>query len=145
MIHTYPVQTLLHLVYIRRYPEAAALRVVKEVKEKGRPAPVGSEGVGSLRGRMTLPSRDLPHLHLGFSSQFFSLIPLPSASWTSAVDMAVYSKMRHFRMVWSCKGGKKAVLHPSERCGAARGARRRCYTHQKGVSVSPAGLQQLKE
>eukprot|EP00955_Chlamydomonas_euryale_P064286 358923-Chlamydomonas_euryale.AAC.2 len=39
----------------------------------------------------------------------------------SAVDMAVYSRMRHFRMLWSCKGGKQAVLMPTKRCVWAAG------------------------
>lgn len=33
----------------------------------------------------------------------------------SVVDMAVYSRMRHFRIAGSCKGGKKAVLLPTRR------------------------------
>lgn len=34
---------------------------------------------------------------------------------TSFVDTAVYSRNRHFRMAFSCKGGKAAVLKPTRR------------------------------
>ena len=33
----------------------------------------------------------------------------------SFVDAAVYSRNSHFRLVWSCKGGKAAVLVPTRR------------------------------
>ena len=36
----------------------------------------------------------------------------------SLVDAAVYSRNRHFRLVWSCKGGKAAVLVPTPRFAA---------------------------
>ncbi|GAX81169.1 hypothetical protein CEUSTIGMA_g8602.t1 [Chlamydomonas eustigma] len=35
------------------------------------------------------------------------------------VDQAVYSRMRHFRMLWNCKGGKMAVLQPTGRYGTS--------------------------
>jgi hypothetical protein len=31
------------------------------------------------------------------------------------VDRAVYTRNRHFRMAWSCKFGKTAVLTPTDR------------------------------
>ncbi|KAK9792264.1 hypothetical protein WJX73_002212 [Symbiochloris irregularis] len=37
---------------------------------------------------------------------------------TTFVDTAVYSRNRHFRMMWSSKGGKPAVLRLSKRCAA---------------------------
>ncbi|EFN54394.1 hypothetical protein CHLNCDRAFT_135708 [Chlorella variabilis] len=40
----------------------------------------------------------------------------------SMVDMAVYSKNRHWRMSRCCKGGKEAVLHPTGRYATAPGA-----------------------
>jgi hypothetical protein len=35
-------------------------------------------------------------------------------------DPAVYTRSRHFRMIWSCKGGKGAVLRPTARYMQAR-------------------------
>ena len=41
--------------------------------------------------------------------------PPPAEERVSFVDTAVYTKNRHFRMVYSCKGGKSAVLRPTHR------------------------------
>ena len=41
--------------------------------------------------------------------------PLPSTERCSAVDLAVYSRNRHFRIVYCSKGGKAAVLTPTSR------------------------------
>lgn len=42
----------------------------------------------------------------------------------SFVDVAVYTRNRHFRLVYSCKGGKSAVLRPTERFAGAQGSLR---------------------
>jgi hypothetical protein len=39
------------------------------------------------------------------------------------VDGAVYSKNRHFRLLGSCKGGKRAVLQPTQRYAMSAAAR----------------------
>jgi hypothetical protein len=39
------------------------------------------------------------------------------------VDGAVYSKNRHFRLLGSCKGGKCAVLQPTQRYAMSAAAR----------------------
>ncbi|KAG7669947.1 hypothetical protein Ndes2437B_g06151 [Nannochloris sp. 'desiccata'] len=41
--------------------------------------------------------------------------PPPSEERVSFVDTAVYTKNRHFRLVYSSKGGKTAILKPTER------------------------------
>lgn len=43
----------------------------------------------------------------------------PETQLVSFVDSAVYSRNRHFRMVYSCKGGKSAVLRPTDRFATA--------------------------
>jgi hypothetical protein len=45
--------------------------------------------------------------------------PPPSEERVSFVDTAVYTKNRHFRLVYSNKGGKTAVLKPTERYATA--------------------------
>jgi hypothetical protein len=39
------------------------------------------------------------------------------------VDSAVYTKNRHFRLIWSSKGGKKAVLEPTTRFAMSAAAK----------------------
>ncbi|KAG2487096.1 hypothetical protein HYH03_014209 [Edaphochlamys debaryana] len=46
----------------------------------------------------------------------------PGGATSPMVDPAVYSRCRHFRMLWSCKGGKRAVLRPTNRYMLAPGA-----------------------
>jgi len=57
--------------------------------------------------------------------------PPPSEERVSFVDTAVYTKNRHFRLVYSSKGGKTASLQPTERYA----------THdQGGFKMSPARI-----
>ncbi|KAK9811730.1 hypothetical protein WJX72_009209 [[Myrmecia] bisecta] len=42
-------------------------------------------------------------------------------TFTSFVDSAVYTKNRHFRIIWNSKGGKTATLVPTERFATAPG------------------------
>lgn len=46
----------------------------------------------------------------------------PQRTWF--VDTAVYTRNRHFRLAYSCKGGKTAVLCPTQRFAAALGPNR---------------------
>lgn len=39
----------------------------------------------------------------------------PLQEYASMVDTAVYSRNRHFRLLWSTKGGKSAALRPTGR------------------------------
>ncbi|GFR42911.1 hypothetical protein Agub_g3907, partial [Astrephomene gubernaculifera] len=43
----------------------------------------------------------------------------PGGATAPLVDPAVYSRTRHFRMLWCCKGGKSASLQPSARFALA--------------------------
>ena len=103
-VHT---STLMHAH--RQYPEALdALMVAKEAPQ---PSPAGGDSMDAVGGgRRAGGDGD------GGSSGP-STAAAGSSGRVSAVDMAVYSRMRHFRMVWSCKGGKTAVLQPTHRCG----------------------------
>jgi hypothetical protein len=57
--------------------------------------------------------------------------PPPSQERVSFVDTAVYTKNRHFRLVYSSKGGKTASLQPTERYATC---------DQGGSKVSPARI-----
>ncbi|KAL3161988.1 hypothetical protein ABBQ38_009063 [Trebouxia sp. C0009 RCD-2024] len=44
-----------------------------------------------------------------------------SQQFTSLVDTAVYTRNRHFRLIWSCKAGKAQVLNPTNRFATGPG------------------------
>ena len=50
--------------------------------------------------------------------------PPPENKKVCVIDSAVYSRNRHFRMVYCCKGGKAAILRPTDRFATAPGTQR---------------------
>lgn len=52
----------------------------------------------------------------------------PQAAFTWVADTAVYTKNRHFRVLWSSKGGKNVSLEPTSR-----------YSHAEGAPLDAAG------
>ena len=87
----------------------------------------GAEGGGALVG---LPSR-APHPAAIAAAEYAAARGHGGAAGSSSgrgdlvcfVDTAVYTKNRHFRLIWSSKGGKRAVLEPTIRFAMSAAAK----------------------